>query len=146
MMHKAWRSVEEVPYCFSRSSVKLQGHMTLKIVKFDPNWAFPDCNSSLNSLIHWKNQWFGSNLSKITRPVAAIKSLRFAMLGLVMQFANYFHSWLHHSWKLLANGIKSSPKRVIHGSLCIILYILHSGCPPVCQWKAQFQHYHLRFI
>ena len=34
---------------FSRSSVKLQGHTALKIVEFDPDWAFPDCNSSLNS-------------------------------------------------------------------------------------------------
>ena len=49
MMHKAWNSIVEVPYCFSRSSVKFQGHMALKIVEFDPNWAFPDCNSSLNS-------------------------------------------------------------------------------------------------
>ena len=36
-------------YCFSRSSVKFQGHTALKIVEFDPDWAFPDCNSSLNS-------------------------------------------------------------------------------------------------
>ena len=49
MMHKAWSSVEEVPYCFSRSSIKFQGHIALKIVEFDSNWAFPDCNSSLNS-------------------------------------------------------------------------------------------------
>ena len=49
MMHKAWSSIEEVPYCFSRSSVKFQGHIALKIVEFDSNWAFPDCNSSLNS-------------------------------------------------------------------------------------------------
>ena len=49
MMHGAWSSIVEVPYCFSRSYVKFQGHMALKIVKFDPNWAFPDCNSSLNS-------------------------------------------------------------------------------------------------
>ena len=49
MMHKAWSSIEEVPYCFSRSSVKFQGHTALKIVKFYPNWAFTDCNSSLNS-------------------------------------------------------------------------------------------------
>ena len=49
MMHKAWSRIEEVPYCFSRSYVKFQGHTALKIVKFDPNWAFPDCNSSLNS-------------------------------------------------------------------------------------------------
>ena len=38
-----------MPYCFSRSSVKFQGHSALKIVEFDPNWAFPDSNSSLNS-------------------------------------------------------------------------------------------------
>ena len=49
MMHKARSSIEEVPYCFSRSSVKFQGHIALKIVEFDSNWAFPDCNSSLNS-------------------------------------------------------------------------------------------------
>ena len=49
MMHRAWSSIVEVPYCFSRSYVKFQGHAALKIVEFDPNWAFPDCNSSLNS-------------------------------------------------------------------------------------------------
>ena len=49
MMYKAWSSIEEVPSCFSMSSVKFQGHMALKIVEFDPNWAFPDCNSGLNS-------------------------------------------------------------------------------------------------
>ena len=49
MMRKAWSSIEEVPYCVSRSPVKFQGHIALKIVEFDPNWAFPDCNSSLNS-------------------------------------------------------------------------------------------------
>ena len=49
MIHKAWSSIEEVPYCFSRSSVKFQGHTALKIVEFDPDWAFPDCKSSLNS-------------------------------------------------------------------------------------------------
>ena len=48
-MHTAGSSIEEVSYCFSRSSVKFQGHTALKIVEFDPNWAFPDCNSSLNS-------------------------------------------------------------------------------------------------
>ena len=54
MMHKAWSSIEEVPYCFSRSSVKFQGHIALKIVEFDSNWAFLDCNSSLNTLMAMK--------------------------------------------------------------------------------------------
>ena len=49
MMRKAWSSIEEVPYCFLRSTIKFQGHTAKKIVKFDPNWAFPDCKSSLNS-------------------------------------------------------------------------------------------------
>ena len=30
MMHKAWRSIEEVPYCFSRSSIKFQGQTDQK--------------------------------------------------------------------------------------------------------------------
>ena len=54
MMHKAWSSIEEVPYCFWRSYIKFQGDTALKIVEFDPDWVFPDCNSSLNSpMMHW---------------------------------------------------------------------------------------------
>ena len=30
MLHKAWSSIEEVPYCFWRSSVKFQGHTAKK--------------------------------------------------------------------------------------------------------------------
>ena len=57
MLHKAWNSKGEVPYCFPRSSIKFQGHTGKNITDFDPNWAFPDY-----------------------RPVAAFKSLRFALL------------------------------------------------------------------
>ena len=49
MMHRVWSSIVEVPYCFSRSYLKFQGHTALKIVEFDTNWAFPNYNSSLNS-------------------------------------------------------------------------------------------------
>ena len=49
MLHQAWSSIEKVPYCFWRSSVKFQGHTAKNIVGFDPNWAFPDCYSNLNS-------------------------------------------------------------------------------------------------
>ena len=45
-----------MPYCFPRSSIKFQGHTVQNITDFDPNWAFPDY-----------------------RPVAAFKSLRFAL-------------------------------------------------------------------
>ena len=112
MMHKAWGRIEEVPYCVSRSYVKFQGHTALKIVEFYPNWAFPDCNSSLNSPMAMKCctkletakercpivfQGHPSNF-KVTRyktspiltqighfmdcrPVAAFKSLRFALFS-----------------------------------------------------------------
>ena len=56
MLHKAWNSKGEMPYCFPRSSIKFQGHTVQNITDFDPNWAFPDY-----------------------RPVAAFKSLRFAL-------------------------------------------------------------------
>ena len=49
MLHKDWSSIEEVPFCFWRSSVKFQGHTAKKIVDLDLDLAFPDCNSSLNS-------------------------------------------------------------------------------------------------
>ena len=55
MMHKAWCSKEEVPYCFPRSSIKFQGH-TGQNINFDPNWAFPNFNSSLNLLMDLK--WY----------------------------------------------------------------------------------------
>ena len=47
--HKAWCCLEEVPYCFSRLSVKSQGHTGQKIADFDPNWTFPGCSSSLTT-------------------------------------------------------------------------------------------------
>ena len=49
MIYIVWCCLGEVPYCFSRSSAKVQGHTALTIVEFDPDWAFPGCNSSLNS-------------------------------------------------------------------------------------------------
>ena len=61
MMHKAWHSIEEVPYCFSKSSIKFPGPMGPKI-------------NDLNPI-----------LSKNTRPVAAIKSLIFAWSIIILQ-------------------------------------------------------------
>ena len=42
--------------------VKGQGHKAKKIVDFDPNWAFPDCNSSLNSdlMMKWCTELDGA--------------------------------------------------------------------------------------
>ena len=115
MMHKAWSSIEEVPYYFWGSSVKFLVHTAQKIVDFDPNWAFPDCNSSFNSPMGTKwctklevaqkrcpivLQGHPSNFTvtraekltiwiqfEITRPVADIKSLRFALFEVIHQIS-----------------------------------------------------------
>ena len=63
-MPMAWWYLGEVPYCFWRSSMKFQGHKVQNITDFDPNWAFPDY-----------------------RPVAAFKSLRFALFEVIHQIS-----------------------------------------------------------
>ena len=65
IMHKASRSIEKVPYYFFRSSTKFQGHNGQKI-------------DYLNQI-----------LSKITRLLADVKSLRFDL------FLLYFHIIMH---------------------------------------------------
>ena len=48
--------IEMVPYCFPRSSIKFQGNTGQKIANyFYLNWAFPDCNFSLNSPMDLKS-------------------------------------------------------------------------------------------
>ena len=39
MMLEAWCSIEEVPYYFSRSSIKFQGHTGWKVHGLDQIWA-----------------------------------------------------------------------------------------------------------
>ena len=128
MMYKAWSSIEEVPYYFWGSSVKFLGHTAKKIVDFDPNWAFPDCNSSLNSPMGTKwctkfevaqkrcpivLQGHPSNFTvtraekltiwiqfEITRPVADIKSLRFALFEVTHQISrsHRLKNWQFQIW------------------------------------------------
>ena len=52
MMHKAWSSIEELPYFF-------QGHPSIHLI---------------SRSFGLKNQWFESNLSKITRLVAQLSN------------------------------------------------------------------------
>ena len=54
MIHKTWGNIEKVPYCLPRSSVKFQDHTGQKIANLDPHWAFPECNSILNSQMSMK--------------------------------------------------------------------------------------------
>ena len=83
MLHKAWNSKGEVLYCFPRSSIKFQGHTGQNITDFDPNWVFPDY-----------------------RPVAAFKSLRFALFKVIRQISRSHSSKNHWIWpNLVVSGL-----------------------------------------
>ena len=89
MLHKAWNSKGEMPYRFPRSSVKFQGHTVQNITDFDPNRAFPDY-----------------------RPVAAFKSLRFAL----------FH------WN---SNLTESKLVITHFVAAVLQYMAH----PLATWQ-----------
>ena len=104
-------ALERCPIVFPRSFIKFKGRTGQKIADFDRNWAFPDCYSRFNSLValKWCTKlntvkkrcpivFWGhpSNFAvtrveklmiwiqfEITRPVAAIKSLRFALFIMI---------------------------------------------------------------
>ena len=82
MLHKAWNSKGKMPYCFPRSSIKFQGHTVQNITDFDPNLAFPDY-----------------------RPVAAFKSLRFALLLVFVQWRFSPPGRQFHSQNLFENSV-----------------------------------------
>ena len=54
MMHKAWSSIEEVPIVGQGHPSNFKVTRDKKIAAFDTNWAFPDCNFTLNSLMAMK--------------------------------------------------------------------------------------------
>ena len=66
MMHKAWRSIEEVPYWFSSLLIKFDGHTGWIIKNLNPIWV-------------------------TSRPVAALKPLRLALL--YSKLLNW-HKWV----------------------------------------------------
>ena len=54
IVHRAWSSIEQMPYCFQGHLSNFKVTLLKKIVDFDLNWLFPDCNSNLNSLMAMK--------------------------------------------------------------------------------------------
>ena len=110
MMHKAWSGIEEVPYCFSRSSIKFQGHTAQKIVDFDPNWAFPDY-----------------------RPVTAFKSLRFALLLMdllihMFIFIFYRNSFYMFILMILSLSYPYMPYVSLNYVLCWCFVVMYINC------------------
>ena len=113
MLHKAWNSKGKMPYCFPRSSIKFQGHTGQNITDLDPNCAFPDY-----------------------RPVAAFKSLRFALFEIIHQISrshglkNYWFESNLSKITRLVTAIKSLR--------FALLYPIHNKV--VCMWFIGFTH------
>ena len=57
-MHKAWSGIEQVPFCFSRSSVK--GHADRKVDDLVPTLAFPRDNANLATKSHTHTHLLGA--------------------------------------------------------------------------------------
>ena len=82
--HKVWTGIEDHHIVFSRSSAKFQGHEEHQITYFDPNWAFPDYNSSLNS--HMATKWY-------TKLEVACKS-SLSAFALILAFQTITPLWI----------------------------------------------------
>ena len=122
MMQKAWSSIGEVPYCFWRSSVKFQGHTGQIIADFDTNWAFPDCNSSLNSsmALKWCTKlevaWkrcpiiFSCDQAALQMVFSVCPSVRLSVRLSVTPF------WLcsHHRIIMTFSGVITNDRRKVH--------------------------------
>ena len=115
MLHKAWNCKGEMPYCFPRSSIKFQGHTGQNITDFDPNWAFPDY-----------------------RPVAAFKSLRFALLLGDQSWPTTVHPFCHHGdvCAFLLPPLSDMWATDLLGDLCaIVLNMLKTSRRPWHPWR-----------
>ena len=94
MMHKAWCSIEELLYCFSVIHQISRSHRL-------------------------KNRKFDINLSKITKPITASKSIKFAMFKYNFQNRYTVHSRylvVYIFFKELQKTPYHSPIRTKHGS------------------------------
>ena len=101
MLHKAWNSKGEMPFCFPRSSIKFQGHTGQNITDFDPNWTFPD-----------------------HRPVAAFKSLRFALFNFIF-WQSYAHSFVKNkAINMIFVSYWSIPGVLNNGRELLLIYFL----------------------
>ena len=97
MMHKAWRSIEEVPYCFARSSIKFQGHTGQKITNFDPNWA-----SGLQLQVE-----FTHGFEMTHRPWCSIEEVPYCFPRSSIKFQGHSGQKNHQFWpKLSVSGLQ----------------------------------------
>ena len=136
-----------MPYWFSRSSIKFQGHTALKIVEFDPNWGFPDCNSSLNSPMATKC-WTKLETAKERCPIVfqghpsnfkVTQDKTSPILTQIGRFRTIGRSQLSNPsdlpfWCLCYVGFLYTPPNVVSGGGVYWIHLVRlSVCPSVCR-------------
>ena len=174
-MHKAWSSIEEVPYCFLRSSVKFQGHTALKIVEFDPKWVFPDRNSSLNSPMAMKCctkletvkekcpivfQWHPSNF-KVTRDktspiltqIGRFRTIGRSQLSNPSDLPCLYYKWLRvmlpTDIEVAMSGQNTQSNRAMSGTLgssALVFHAVNAHCDPVQSSACIFMLFYFRTL
>ena len=109
-----------MPYYLSRSSIKFQCQWDKKIADFGPNWALPDCNSSLNSIMamKWWTKFVWSNIeeapccfSKVIRQISRSQGTKngqflpeLSVSGLLLQFElTDGCEMMHKAWHSIEN-------------------------------------------
>ena len=112
-MYEACSGIEEVPYCFQEVIHQISRSHGRKNRRFWPYWAFPDCNSNLNSQkaakwwtkpeVSYKRYpiIFLGHLSnfKVTRAEKSMSWLQFERLGMTTPI--WVHEWLWNDTELL---------------------------------------------
>ena len=119
MMHKAWCGIQELPYCFFRSSIKFQGYTGQKI-------------NDLNRIF-----------SKITWPVVAIKPLRFALFLKKKKINKQKLAWggsnlldyIHHINVIVPTFLKKKKDSAYQEAILIPQNVAIHPCPE-CLWFA----------
>ena len=131
MMHKGWCWLREVPYCFSRSSVKFQGHMAKKSSILTQTGRFRTVTPV------WIHQWLRNDaqclkyhrrfallslkvICEISRSCRTEKSpilTRIERFGTVILV--WIHQWLwNYSWSLKQH--RRGPLLFFQGHLSIL--------------------------
>ena len=119
MMHRAWSSIVEVSYCFSRSYVKLKGHTALKIVEFDPIGRFRTVTPV------WMHQWLWNVAHSLKQ------QRRYALLFFkVIHQISRSHGTKHHQFwpKLGVSGLKAG-RSFQTPQICLVIEQIYHAWP-----------------
>ena len=116
MIHKAWCSIEEVPYYFSRSCIKFQGHTGWKIDDLDQIWA---------RLLGWSQLSNPSDLPCCCWPGGSVGNVvgRLCAKGVLFHYVSEIPkiNSAHHQAKIFAYVLCVLPADFM---LCICTYLM----------------------